>query len=359
MRRTQRRTLRRLFFLIIIALIAIGVWKYLWKKPLWKTSKPQQRTTTQSSSKPASKIAKNHQQGRPVATSADTKHDKNLTTTISINRRPTSPNHTNALTLLKNGIEFYKQGKLLLARANLADALNSGALSDKQADQARQLLKEIADKTIFSRKVFKGDPCTFWYTFQPGEVLVKVERKLKLHVPAQLILMINGIKDAKTIRAGQTLKMIRGPFHAVVRKSQFVMDVFLEEPETHRLIFVRRFRVGLGKNGTTPSGTWRVAKGGKMTKADWTPPASMGSSKRKIRWYEKDYPLGKEGYWIALEGIGQTPYTKEDGYGIHGTNDPASIGKASSMGCIRLADDDIEMLFAMLYEYWSKVTILP
>ena len=34
-------------------------------------------------------------------------------------------------------------------------------------------------------------------------------------------------------------------------------------------------------------------------------------------------------------------------------------GKASSMGCIRLADDDIEMLFAMLYEYWSKVTILP
>ena len=247
----------------------------------------------------------------------------------------------------------------MLARANLADALNSGALSDKQADQARQLLKEIADKTIFSPDVFKGDPCAFWYTFQPGEVLVKVERKLKLHVPAQLILLVNGIKDAKTIRAGQTLKMIRGPFHAVVRKSQFVMDIFLEEPETHRLIFVRRFRVGLGKNGTTPTGTWRVAKGGKMTKADWTPPASMGSSKRKIRWYEKDYPLGKEGYWIALEGIGQTPYTKEDGYGIHGTNDPASIGKASSMGCIRLADDDIEMLFAMLYEYWSKVTILP
>ena len=70
MRRTQRRTLRRLFFLIIIALIAIGAWKYLWKKPFWKTSQPQQRTTTQSSSKPTSKIAKNHQQGRPAAVSA-------------------------------------------------------------------------------------------------------------------------------------------------------------------------------------------------------------------------------------------------------------------------------------------------
>ncbi|MCD6377405.1 MAG: hypothetical protein J7L99_00990, partial [Planctomycetes bacterium] len=158
MRRTQRRTLRRLFFLIIIALIAVGVWKYLWKKPFWKTSKPQQRTTTQRSSKPASKIAKNHQQGISVAVSADTKQDDNHTATISKNHRPTSHNRTKALTLLENGIEFYKQGKLLLARTNLADALNSGALSGKQADQTRQLLKEIADKTIFSPDVFKGDP---------------------------------------------------------------------------------------------------------------------------------------------------------------------------------------------------------
>ena len=34
------------------------------------------------------------------------------------------------------------------------------------------------------------------------------------------------------------------------------------------------------------------------------------------------------------------------GYGIHGTNAPRSIGKASSHGCIRMRKDDLEELFA-------------
>ena len=36
------------------------------------------------------------------------------------------------------------------------------------------------------------------------------------------------------------------------------------------------------------------------------------------------------------------------GYGIHGTNAPRSIGQASSHGCIRLRNRDVEKLYAML-----------
>lgn len=36
------------------------------------------------------------------------------------------------------------------------------------------------------------------------------------------------------------------------------------------------------------------------------------------------------------------------GYGIHGTNAPASIGHATSHGCIRLRNRDVEKLYAML-----------
>jgi lipoprotein-anchoring transpeptidase ErfK/SrfK len=36
------------------------------------------------------------------------------------------------------------------------------------------------------------------------------------------------------------------------------------------------------------------------------------------------------------------------GYGIHGTNAPKSIGQASSHGCIRLRNRDVERLYAML-----------
>ncbi len=264
-----------------------------------------------------------------------------------------------ALTVLQRGLDLHKQGKLLKARSALADALASMALPTEQARIAREKLIELADRTLFNRRVVEKDPCTFLYTFKPREVLVRVERKLKLRVPTQLIQKINSIRNPSTIQIGQTLKMIRGPFHAVVYKSRFVMDVFLEEPKTHRMIFVRRFRIGIGKDGSTPAGRWRVAPGKKTPGASWIPPVSSNLPRESILPGDPRYPLGRKGYWIGLEGIGKTPYTKEDAYGIHGTKDPSSIGKASSMGCIRLADDDIEMLFFMLYEQWSKVTILP
>jgi lipoprotein-anchoring transpeptidase ErfK/SrfK len=37
-----------------------------------------------------------------------------------------------------------------------------------------------------------------------------------------------------------------------------------------------------------------------------------------------------------------------DGYGIHGTDDPASIGHSASHGCVRLRNEDIETLYRMV-----------
>jgi len=63
------------------------------------------------------------------------------------------------------------------------------------------------------------------------------------------------------------------------------------------------------------------------------------------RWYfeNKIYPPyieNKENAlgirWIALSWIT---------YGIHGTNDPFSIGKNVSLGCVRLQNDDVEVLY--------------
>jgi lipoprotein-anchoring transpeptidase ErfK/SrfK len=51
----------------------------------------------------------------------------------------------------------------------------------------------------------------------------------------------------------------------------------------------------------------------------------------------KENPVGTR--WIGLN---------KKGYGIHGTNEPWSIGKAASHGCIRLRNRDVEQLFTML-----------
>ena len=38
----------------------------------------------------------------------------------------------------------------------------------------------------------------------------------------------------------------------------------------------------------------------------------------------------------------------KQGYGIHGTNEPKSIGKAASHGCIRMAKADLEEFYALV-----------
>ncbi len=50
-----------------------------------------------------------------------------------------------------------------------------------------------------------------------------------------------------------------------------------------------------------------------------------------------DNPVGTR--WVGLN---------QKGYGIHGTNEPRSIGKAASHGCIRLRNRDIEQFFRMV-----------
>ncbi len=51
----------------------------------------------------------------------------------------------------------------------------------------------------------------------------------------------------------------------------------------------------------------------------------------------KQNPLGSR--WMGLSAAG---------YGIHGTNAPASIGTAASHGCIRMHNRDVEQLFQMV-----------
>jgi len=51
----------------------------------------------------------------------------------------------------------------------------------------------------------------------------------------------------------------------------------------------------------------------------------------------KDNPIGPR--WLGLN---------RRGYGIHGTNDPHSVGRAASHGCIRLRNRDIERLYEMV-----------
>lgn len=263
----------------------------------------------------------------------------------------------------KEGMAMLDAGKVIAARAKLSAAYFSEALDEDTQDGLRKTLTDIANDTLFSGKIYKDDPYVYEYIMQPGDILRSIigPKKQALRVPDQMIMQINGITEvsAGRLKPGDELKFILGPFHAVICKNDFTMEIFLQRGDLPKT-FVRRLYVGLGKNGGTPEGLWRVELGKKMPRAPWTPVAKMGGPRRVIRWEDNDpeYPFGKEGYWVSLEGLDENTKPR-GGYGIHGTNEPDSIGKAYSLGCIRLVDEDIEFVFFTLYEFHSTVLIKP
>jgi len=264
--------------------------------------------------------------------------------------------NADALADFDKGIALLKNDPIG-ARYALSEALLSGKLPQQQEAKAMEELTKLSEDTILSGSIVEDDPYTFYYMIEPGDVLARLERRLELHVPWQILLKINQIDRPEDIKVGQRMKMIRGPFHAVVSKSNFTMDIFLHR-ETLPRVWVARIKCGLGKNGSTPVGMWRVGggegkRGGKLVHPTWNPPPSS-ITQGPINYGQEGYALGSKGLWIGLVGTDENTVSAQN-YGIHSTSNQSSIGKEESLGCIRLADNAIELAYSLLYEVWSTV----
>ena len=300
---------------------------------------------------------------RPTNPSAGTRRDRRLKPT-SRQADPNDPRRRQARKELQAGLRYREDKKIIEARTVMSKALLSGLLSPADQKRAVEHLTKIADKTILSRSIDSSDPYAQLYRMLPGDVLEKVVRKLKLRIPWRVILKINrrawqgpqGNHSARRIRAGEVLKVIRGPCHAIVYKSDRVMDLYLErEREKLPPVFLRRISVGLGRYGSTPLGVWKVRS--RLTHATYYP-AANSKHKAPIEYGRPDYPLGVKGLWIGLEGIDEKTRSMVS-YGIHSTDKQGSIGSDQSEGCIRVSDKDIDLVFAILAENCSKVDIRP
>ncbi len=235
----------------------------------------------------------------------------------------------------------WQKGEVIEARHALNAMLTS---TTRPADQSeiRALLTRIADETIFSSRVVADDPLVSSYRVQSGDRLATIGPKYK--VPYELIMQLNGIKDAGKLRLDQTIKIPKGPFHVRISKSQFRMDVYLQD------LYVRSYRVGLGRDSGTPEGKWVVKN--RLKNPTYFPPASA-TDKRVIAADDPQNPLGE--FWIGLEYV-DGGATNTEGYGIHGTIDPDSIGKDASSGCIRMHNEDVAFVYGLLRERESTVT---
>ncbi|WP_226584981.1 L,D-transpeptidase family protein [Halobacillus litoralis] len=148
------------------------------------------------------------------------------------------------------------------------------------------------------------------HTVQPGENLYQVSRDYR--TPLSNILAVNIIPNPNLIYPGQKIKI---PGFPPTETMAYKIDVSINERRL-RLYkngqIQKQYPIAVGRMlYTTPTGNFII-----INKAP-NPGGPFGTM------------------WMSLS---------KEHYGIHGTNNPGSIGKAVSKGCIRMYNRDVEAL---------------
>ena len=108
-----------------------------------------------------------------------------------------------------------------------------------------------------------------------------------------------------------------------------------------------RYGVGVGREGFTWSGVQTISR--KAEWPDWHPPAQMIARQP----YLPRFMAGGPGNPLGARAM----YLGSSEYRIHGTNDPTTIGKFVSSGCIRLTNEDVADLFSRV-DVGTRVVVL-
>jgi lipoprotein-anchoring transpeptidase ErfK/SrfK len=78
-------------------------------------------------------------------------------------------------------------------------------------------------------------------------------------------------------------------------------------------------------------------------------------------WFRKGedpVPFGDPRNLLGTRWLSWAENGVETGYGFHGTSDPSGVGGAVSAGCIRMRNEDVELLFEILPDN-AEVVVQP
>lgn len=222
--------------------------------------------------------------------------------------------------LMARAREYEKKGKILQARKIYEKILSSkNKLAPGLKEATLKKYEQLSLKLVHSKI---ETPESDVYTVKPGDSLYKIARRYDTTVA--LLKKSNGLKT-DTIQPAAKLKVLKAPFSIEVDKSENVLTLDLGGRH------FKRYRVSTGKNNSTPVGKFKINT--KLENPTWyyagavVPPGSP------------DNYLGTR--WLGFD---------LEGYGIHGTTFPESIGKQESLGCVRLLNKDVEELYDLVPE---------
>lgn len=158
------------------------------------------------------------------------------------------------------------------------------------------------------------------YIVQAGDNLTKISKQQ--NVTVGLIMAANNMPNDR-LKVGMKLRIPKEPLSLVADKS--TKTLVLEAGGRP----VKSYRIGLGKDNSTPVGQFKIVN--RLKNPTWYYEGKV------IPFGSPENPLGTR--WLGFD---------LKSYGLHGTNEPNSIGKDESMGCIRMLNPDVEELFELV-----------
>jgi lipoprotein-anchoring transpeptidase ErfK/SrfK len=248
-------------------------------------------------------------------------------------RRPDVVPKSNLLKAVSISVgNLVTQAKELEAKGNLWEArlayqkLISAYSNSSEVMHWQKKCEELNLRLLFSPTI---TPKSTLYEIKPGDTLTKIAKEYK--TTSELIMKSNRLLNDKIIPT-RRLKIWNAPFNILIDKSQNILILKSEEE------IMKTYIVSTGTNGSTPVGTFKITN--KLLDPTWfkagaVVPAGNSANLLGSRWLGFDLP----------------------GYGIHGTNDPQSLGKQATQGCVRMANSDVEELYSIV-PLGTEVTIV-
>ena len=201
--------------------------------------------------------------------------------------------------------------------AGLAESATTNTANPGAAAAARDDAHNLA--RLLSPEITEGKQ---EYIVRSGDTLERIARKHGVTV--ELLIAANGLKGDR-LSKNQRLLVPQGRFSIHVDKSDNVLTLQLDGKH------FKTYRVATGRDNRTPVGTFRIAD--RQAQPKWWRPTDH----KLIPYGDPENELGT--HWLAWD---------HRGYGIHGTWQPESIGTQASSGCVRMRNEDVAEVFALL-----------